>query len=113
MAGGEANLFLGFAQRGRGGMDILGLRAPAGEAHLPRMVVEVVGALGEDRREPRRVHDDRHQDRGPGKSRKRVAPGIGDVGRVAAGKMRTQSVGRHDLSGMVPNGKKAPSLHTP
>ena len=62
----EADLLVRLAQRGRRRIGIAGLGAAAGKADLPRMVVQVVGALRQQHRHLV-AQDERHEHRGVGR----------------------------------------------
>ena len=64
MAWPKADFFFGLAQRSGGGVLVVRLRASAGEADLPRVVAQMIGALREQHVHVIAAVDQRHQHRG-------------------------------------------------
>ena len=85
---GDADFFLGFAQGGGLGRSVARLAAAAGKAHLPGMVAQMRGALGQQHGQPALAHDHRHQH---------------------GGRRQILALGRHHDS--ITGGATAPSLN--
>ena len=63
LRGFEADLLVGLAQRGRGGVGVARFDAAAGKADLARVIGQVIGALRQQHRQLVAQHQ-RHEDRG-------------------------------------------------
>ena len=84
---GQADLFLGLAQRGGRGVGVMGLGAAAGKADLPGVVAQVVGAAGQQHVQAVAALHQRHQHR----SVRRLAAG---EGAAVAGNLRLPGLAR-------------------